>query len=96
MTEKQFKTFCSQISMLAESLKVISGILYDLQDDSMDDDQEVSQQKEDYTWSVIRGLRGEVYQIDLIQQITAKSDLKTMCLNEPDQQLKGCEECPKS
>lgn len=91
MTEKQFKTFCSQISMLAESLTVISGILYDLQDDSMDDDQEVSQQKEDYAWSVIRGLRGEVYQIDLIQQITPKSVLKTMCLNEPDQPLKGGE-----
>lgn len=96
MTEKQFKTFYSQISMLAESLTVVSGILYDLQDDSMDDDQEVSQQKEDYVWSVIRGLRGQVYQIDLIQQITPKNVLKTMCLNEPDQPLKGGELCPES
>lgn len=92
MTEKQFKTFCSQIGMLAESLTVVSGILYDLQDDSMDDDQEVSQEKNDYVWSIIRGLRGRVYQIDLIQQITAKIDLKTMCLNEPEQPMKGAGE----
>jgi len=92
MTEKQFRTFVDQISILAESLTIVSGIIYDMQDDTMDDDQEVSQEKQDYVWSVIRGLRGQVYQIQLIQQINAKIDLKTPCLNDPEQPMKGAGE----